>query len=570
MIFITTAVFVCLCWSVRAELVPTVPDRVFAMQGSCALISCSFPSVNGSGVGMAIRLRYRPSSPWARRHTAFSSDQADQTDRKFRGRVTLSGDLSVGNCSLTITDVSTADPDTYELELRERQGSWGRTKSIRVFVTRTPEQPLLSVPPVVVLGQMVVLNCSVRISCPLAPPCLLWVWERGGAEGAGEDRGLERVQKDGETSSLISTLSFTPSELVKPRIRCDAHHHGNKKSSSTATMNIHFPPMDVSVEVHTVLVREGGSVQLVCVCKADPPVIEYQWSYTHSSSVLPLSHHTHSIRLYNVTRHTHVQCTARNALGHATSPPAHLNVQYAPMIVQNASVCVWDAQVQDCVCVVDSNPQSLITWSVNGSVPPLGFNSTSSHTHHTLQETLRGHTHTPLNITCYAFNHLGNATHTLRLQRGEESLMQPLISVGFSVLLFILFFITVPVCVCVCRRRAGRRRRGMGCAPGVYPSTVSVYQERTPLYINCSEVTHIYTNGSYQLVYQNCTPCFIRTTQTHKRQRRGARRERRERDRQIPSEQMERGRQTPVSQMESERQLSITADSDSAIYVEVI
>ncbi|KAK3541019.1 hypothetical protein QTP86_011597 [Hemibagrus guttatus] len=99
----------------------------------------------------------------------------------------------------------------------------------------------------------------------------------------------------------------------------------------------------------------------------------------------------------------------------------------------------------------------------------------------------------------------------------------------------------------------------MGCAPDVYPSSVSVYQERTPLYINCSEVTHIYTNGSYQLVYQNCTPCFIRTTQTHKRQRRGARRERRERDRQIPAEQMER-----------DRQLSLTTDSDSAIYVEVI
>lgn len=34
-----------------------------------------------------------------------------------------------------------------------------------------------------------------------------------------------------------------------------------------------------------------------------------------------------------------------------------------------------------------------------------------------------------------------------------------------------------------------------------------------PLYINCTEVTHIYTNGSYQLVYQNCTPVFVRTKQ---------------------------------------------------------
>ncbi|KAK2815368.1 hypothetical protein Q7C36_023634 [Tachysurus vachellii] len=559
MIVITTAVFMCLCWSVRARLVPTTPERVFAIQGSCALIPCSFPSANGSGVGVAIRLRYRPSPLWTRRQTAFSSDKADQTESKFRGRITLSGDLSLGNCSLIISDVSTGDPDVYELELRERRGSWGKNKGIQVFVTRIPEQPVLSVPPIVVLGQRVVLNCSVRINCPLEPPRLRWIWERGGAEGAGEDRGTERVQTEGEMPSLISSLSFTPSELVKPRVRCDAHHHGNRKSSSIANMNIHFPPMDVSVEVHTEQVREGGSVQLVCVCKADPPVMKYQWSYTHSSNVLPLPHHTHSIRIHNVTRHTHVQCTAHNALGHATSPPTRLNVQYGPLIVRNASVCEWKDHMQECVCVVDSNPHPLITWSVNGIVPPLSFNTTSSLTHHTVQETLRGHTHTPLHTTCYAFNYLGNDTNTLRLQKVKDSVVQPLISAGFSVLLFILLFITVLLFVCLCRRRTGSRRRGMGSTPDVYPSVVSVYQEHTPLYINCSEVTHIYTNGSYQLVYQNCTPCFIRTTQTHKRQRRGARREKRERD-----------RQTPASQTERERQLSLTTDSDSAIYVEVI
>ncbi|KAI5092529.1 myelin-associated glycoprotein-like, partial [Silurus meridionalis] len=403
---------VCL-WSVKAELVPTAPDRVFAVQGSCVLISCSFPSVNGSGVGVAIRLRYRPSLVWPQRHTAFSSDQADRTERKFRGRVTLNGDPRVGNCSLTITNVSTSDPNTYELELREGRGSWGGAKRIQVFVARVPDQPELSAPPVVVLGQTVVLNCSVKINCPSAPPRLHWVWERGGAEGAGQKRETEKVQIEGDMSTLISSVSFTPTELVKPRVRCDAHHHGNMKSSHTMNINIHFPPRDVSVEVNTMRVREGGSVQLVCVCKADPPVTEYKWSYTHSSSMLPLPHHTHFIRLYNVTRHTHVQCSVRNALGQASSLPTHLKVQYAPTIVRNASVCVWDAPVQKCVCVVDSNPHPQITWSVNGSDPPLSFNTTSSHTLHTLQKTLWGNTHTQLHTTCYAFNHLGNDTHTL-------------------------------------------------------------------------------------------------------------------------------------------------------------
>lgn len=50
-------------------------------------------------------------------------------------------------------------------------------------------------------------------------------------------------------------------------------------------------------------------------------------------------------------------------------------------------------------------------------------------------------------------------------------------------------------------------------SPAVYPGGLGIYQDRTPLYINCTEVTHIYTNGSYQLVYQNCTPLFVHTKQ---------------------------------------------------------
>lgn len=49
--------------------------------------------------------------------------------------------------------------------------------------------------------------------------------------------------------------------------------------------------------------------------------------------------------------------------------------------------------------------------------------------------------------------------------------------------------------------------------PAMYPGGLGIYQDQTPLYINCTEVTHIYTNGSYQLVYQNCTPVFVHTKQ---------------------------------------------------------
>lgn len=49
--------------------------------------------------------------------------------------------------------------------------------------------------------------------------------------------------------------------------------------------------------------------------------------------------------------------------------------------------------------------------------------------------------------------------------------------------------------------------------PALYPGDTLISHDQMPLYINCTEVTHIYTNGSYQLVYQNSTPLFVHTKQ---------------------------------------------------------
>lgn len=131
---------------------------------------------------------------------------------------------------------------------------------------------MLSVPPVVVLAQTVVLNCSVRIFCPLKPPRLVWVWEKGGEKGAEENRRTERIQTEGETSILISSLSFTPSELLKPQIRCDAHYHGNRRSrSSSSNLNIHCKCTHTCTVYMLVANMPNSNRVCVCVCFQSPP-----------------------------------------------------------------------------------------------------------------------------------------------------------------------------------------------------------------------------------------------------------------------------------------------------------
>lgn len=56
-------------------------------------------------------------------------------------------------------------------------------------------------------------------------------------------------------------------------------------------------------------------------------------------------------------------------------------------------------------------------------------------------------------------------------------------------------------------------RENLNQRPVMYPGGAGISQDQMPLYINCTEVTHIYTNGSYQLIYQNSTPLFVHTKQ---------------------------------------------------------
>ncbi|KAL0171139.1 hypothetical protein M9458_031450, partial [Cirrhinus mrigala] len=60
------------------------------------------------------------------------------------------------------------------------------------------------------------------------------------------------------------------------------------------------------------------------------------------------------------------------------------------------SSCDWDGSLLSCSCVVDSNPRPAVTWSVNGTHLPDGFNASFSYVDHTLTATLSGISDAPL------------------------------------------------------------------------------------------------------------------------------------------------------------------------------
>ncbi|KAG1932365.1 myelin-associated glycoprotein [Pimephales promelas] len=540
-----TVMTACL-WRATPALSLSAPGRVFVLEGSCLVLPCSFSPVP-SATRMEVRLTRTPTSSYLimRRPTVlFSTHRGDTIHPHFRDRTSLAGNLSSGDCSINIARIRTEDQNTYELQMRELgQRSWAVGTKINVSVTDTPEPPEVTDPGPVKHGQRVMLNCSVRLSCPSERPHLQWKWERGDQGGSSVHGDTELQRDPGHLPVMWTSLSFTVPQHTNPRVRCEVDYQKNRRSSATREILVHFPPKDVSIQVLTASVRVGGNALLSCSCKADPPAFEFQWSTVQSGNTVILPKRTSTIRIYNVTRDTRAQCTVANRLGRAASRLTGLNVQYAPVILSNSS-CDWDGTVLSCFCAVDSNPRPAVTWSVNGSHLPDTYNASFSYFNHILTATLMGFAHAPLPVECYAVNSLGNDSHVLYEAHDGHPKW---IVIGTACAVFFLLLLSLLIFYCCCC--TNRQRHVMAYRPpAIHPESLGIYQERMPLYINCSEVTNIYTNGSYQLIYQNSTPLFVRSKQIHKRERRAARRRREPR----------------------ERPTNVTIDSDTAIYVEVI
>ncbi|XP_044064293.1 sialoadhesin isoform X2 [Siniperca chuatsi] len=508
--------------------VPSVPDRIQALVGSCVVIPCSFTPLaphplRGRKEKVDVRMRYRGGGHiFPLRSIAFNSEDRDQVSRDFQGRTSLFGRIADGDCSVKIERISNDDSRVFEIALKRGDDLlWGKPRSFILDVVDTPQAPVISGMLSATEGQQVTLNCSVSYHCPSRPPTLRWSWDRGAQLNSTEPEEVQTLHPEPHRLMLLVSLSFIVSHKVKPRLRCEVSYPGAKTLATSEDLHVTFPPKDVMVQVQSLTVQEGGNALLVCSCKADPPVTAYRWSYSQHGRTVHLQQRTHTVRVFNVTRDMRVRCSAQNVIGRGESQPTLLNIQYKPVILSLSSTCVVEDLKVVCRCSVNSNPKPAVTWSVNGTVPPRDYNVSVTSESDMLTATLRGRMDKPQTVICFAFNALGNDSLML-LQGGEETapllwLVIPAVAICLVIFLMSLFFYC-------CRKRAGKHV--LSRRPAVYPEELGIYQNQMPLYINCTEVTHIYTNGSYQLVYQNCTPLFVHTKQIRPMGRRGGERRR--------------------------------------------
>ncbi|XP_053699602.1 sialoadhesin [Synchiropus splendidus] len=539
---------------------PSIPDRVVALLGTCVVIPCSFTPSDTQHIWardqIDIRLSYRGGMTFLPlQGMAFTSESGQQVSREFRGRSALVGEISKGDCSVKIDRVNWNDRRVFDLALKKRRSLvWGRGKSVSLEVVGNPEPPVISGVSSATEGQQVTINCSTSFPCPSKPPVLRWHLDKGLQPVSSEE--VQTVYPQAHRPMLLASLTFTVSHHVKPILRCEVSYPGSKKASAVKDLHITFSPKDVRVEVQTLMVLEGGSALLVCTCKADPPASGYRWSYSQHGHTMHPHHRARTIRVYNVTRDMMVRCSAYNMIGRGESPLTALNVQYKPTISTTSSCVVEEFDLR-CHCSVDANPSATVTWSINGTVPTREYNISIMSEDEVIVSSLRGRMNKPLTVICFASNAHGNNSWLLLqgevISETELNLLLWLVVPAVAISAVLLIVLILLYC---CRKRGSKRS-------AQFPK---IYQDHAPLYINCAEVTHVYTNGSYQLVYQNCTPIFVRNKQIRPMARRGGARRLGEKRRGKAVRQQEK-RDTSELQSSS---AAADADAETGIYLEVL
>ncbi|XP_073762928.1 B-cell receptor CD22-like isoform X3 [Danio rerio] len=192
-------------------------------------------------------------------------------------------------------------------------------------------------------GDSVTLNCSSNSNPPAN-----FSWFKGNTSV-----GSRRIFR-------ISKISSDDSGEYKCRAR---NVHG-EKYSDPVTLDVQYPPRNISVSMNrSAVIKEGDSVTLNCSSDSNPPALNFSWFKGETF--------VGSGRIFNISKISsddsgEYKCRATNEHGEKYSDPVTLDVQYPPKKVSvsiSGSAVIVEGDSVTLSCSSDSNPPALnFSW----------------------------------------------------------------------------------------------------------------------------------------------------------------------------------------------------------------
>ncbi|ETE57513.1 hypothetical protein L345_16769, partial [Ophiophagus hannah] len=364
----------CVCWYPKCpdQIGATYPDSLQAVQGSCAVLPCTFTFPSGvsdtNGI-VAIWFKEVDTQPI----TIFHSKSPETIDARFQSRTELLGDPLTRNCTLLLRHLRTQDGGKYSFRFEVvKANSWTEKKQLQLTVTG-----------VLTEGDSETFKCSSPYVCPYDHSSLRWF---GYDPKTSSVSGT--VQLDTTTAISKQTLQTTltwKNHLGK--LVCEISV-GTKKARGEITLHVGHAPrgLKVIIQPPSQNIRVGDTVSLICnisssypepttfwwfkdgtpcgteqVPGQDQQEIHYSWFKNNiwfkegSARILTLEEAIASDTGYYT-------CKVQNNKGSETSSVLGLTVFYPP---RPPSLALFQeiqrGQLAIVHCTVDSNPQSTLS-----------------------------------------------------------------------------------------------------------------------------------------------------------------------------------------------------------------
>ncbi|XP_058236592.1 B-cell receptor CD22-like isoform X4 [Hemibagrus wyckioides] len=255
----------------------------------------------------------------------------------------------------TISKISSMDTGEYKCKCSNEVGHQ-ESSSVTLNVLYPPKNVSVSISPSgeIVEGSSVTLTCSSDAN----PPVQNYTWYKQ-ATSVGNEKTY--------TISKISSMDTG-------EYKCKCSNEVGHQESSSVTLNVLYPPKNVSVSISpSGEIVEGSSVTLTCSSDANPPVKTYTW-YKQATSVG--NEKTYTISKISSMDTGEYKCKCSNEVGHQESSSVTLNVLYPP---KNVSVSISpsgeivEGSSVTLTCSSDANPPvQNYTWYKGNESSPVG------------------------------------------------------------------------------------------------------------------------------------------------------------------------------------------------------
>ncbi|KAL2084074.1 hypothetical protein ACEWY4_019592 [Coilia grayii] len=441
-------------WTTSRAFHIDMPASVKPVEGSCVLIPCQTDSHT-----RVIWYKYQ-SRGWP---VVYDAQRPEDVLLDFKGRTSMPGSPSEGNCTLRINNIRMSDDITVFPYINpESNKYYNPNVGIKPQARTTPAISVSKSP--VKEGEVFNLSCSIQHSCPPSPPSIEW---RGLSVSSPE---VSTETQDAGMWVTVSTVRLTAAHDQHGRDVhcCSIFSDGNTTESQPLTLDISYAPVNVKLGAEKDITAERDTTTLKCLSKSNPQPNFYQWFIKNGSDSFQVNSSKDHIIVTDVQRDFSAACSAQNRFGTGQSAKTFLNVVFVT-IISSDSFCSETGRMLRCVCRAEANPTATITWKLNGSAKLPAFvipTVTTRGRVRSSEVTLEGELADQRPVVCVATNQYGAETQQMALREANVSLPDSFL---WIVLGCALGFLGLCGLICFCCHSRKRTSDHSGLSVGSVP-----------------------------------------------------------------------------------------------------